>query len=433
MTTATAALDGEPALADARKGRIGQLFACTLAVMMVSGPQYVWTLFVHPLRDQLAASLPLVQIAFSVFVIVQCGTGPFQGWFSDRVGPRLAVIAGALLMGISWIASAFAHSILTLCLTYGLIGGVGAGTVIVATLSNAAKWFPDRRGFAIGTVSGGYGMGAIVITAPAAAAIASHGYQWTLMVFGALTALACCLAALFIRPAPDALVKAAADVASASDRPMLGPKAMMKTPIFWLMFAMMVMMSGGGLLAVSQMGPLSEDFGVSKTLVLGMAALPLALSFDRICNGLTRPAFGWLSDQIGRELTMVIAFTIEAAAILVLLNLGRHPVAFVLMSGVVFFAWGEIFSLFPALQNDLFGAKYAAGNYGTLVMAQGLGSIIGGPLAALLHDRAGSWAPAFHIVVGMDLLTAALAWFALRPMRVAYMARTGAEAAARAA
>ena len=427
------AADHDPAIDAARKGRIVQLIACTAACMAVSGPQYVWTLFVAPIRHELALSLALVQIAFSVFVVIQCGFGPMQGWFAERFGPRTSVVAGGALTGLSWIAAAYAPNIWVLCLTYGVIGGMGAGLVIVTTLSLAGKWFPDRRGFAMGTASGGYGVGAIVITAPAASAIAVHGYHWTLMVFGGLTFVACVVASLFLRPAPAVLIHASPKRDSGPKRPELGGRDVMKTPIFQLMFVMMVMMSAGGLMTVSQMGPLSEDFGVSHTLVLGMAALPLALSFDRICNGLTRPTFGWISDRIGREPTMTIAFTIEAAAILVLLRLGSHPVAFVLMSGVVFFAWGEIFSLFPALLNDLFGAKYAGINYGCLVMAQGLGSIIGGPLAALLREHSTSWTPVFLIVMAMDLLTAALAWFVLQPMRKRYIARTTAAAAAAAA
>ncbi|MFZ0766426.1 MAG: MFS transporter, partial [Bradyrhizobium sp.] len=200
------------------------------------------------------------------------------------------------------------------------------------------------------------------------------------------------------------------------------PDQMLRTNVFWLMFAMMTMMSTGGLMIISQFGAFSRDFGVTSVTVLGMAALPLALNIDRITNGLTRPFFGWLSDRIGRENTMAIAFLMEAAAVTLMLLLRDNALLFVLLSGVVFFGWGEIFSLFPSTLTDTFGAKHATTNYGWLYIAQGIGSILGGPLAALLREQTGSWLPVFTIVIALDALTGILALAALKPMRRAYAA-----------
>jgi MFS transporter, OFA family, oxalate/formate antiporter len=203
----------------------------------------------------------------------------------------------------------------------------------------------------------------------------------------------------------------------------VGPGAMLKTPVFWLMFLMMTMMSTGGLMVISQFAPFMRDFGVADTLVFGMAALPFALTLDRVTNGLTRPFFGWVSDNIGREATMAIAFGFEALAVLVMLSVRGDALLFAVMSGVVFFGWGEIFSLFPSTLTDTFGAKHATTNFGFLYMAQGIGSILGGPAAAVLHDATGSWVPVFASIVVMDTLTALLAVFVLRRMRMAYLAR----------
>ncbi len=192
---------------------------------------------------------------------------------------------------------------------------------------------------------------------------------------------------------------------------------MLRTPIFWLMFIMMTMMSTAGLMVTSQMAAFTRDFGIADALVFGLPLLPLALSLDRITNGLTRPFFGWLSDQIGRENTMVIAFTLEGVAMTLWLFTRSNPAAFVLMSGVVLFAWGEIFSLFPSTLTDTYGAKHATTNYGFLYMAQGIGSVLGGPVAALVHDAYGSWMPVFAIIIAMNFATALLAGVALKPMR----------------
>ena len=209
----------------------------------------------------------------------------------------------------------------------------------------------------------------------------------------------------------------------------VAPREMLGTPVFWLMFAMMTMMSTGGLMITSNFAAFARDFGVADALVLGVAALPLALTFDRLTNGLTRPCFGWISDRIGRENAMGLAFGLEACAIGLLLAFRENPTLFVLMSGVVFFGWGEIFSLFPSTLTDTFGARHATTNYGFLYMAQGVGSILGGPLAALLRGAAGSWIPVFALVIALDLVTAALALLVLKKMRAAYLTPTPAGAA----
>ncbi len=198
---------------------------------------------------------------------------------------------------------------------------------------------------------------------------------------------------------------------------------MLRTPVFWLMFIMMTMMSTGGLMIISQFAAFSRDFGVTKVMVFGLAALPFALTFDRITNGLTRPFFGWVSDRIGRENTMAIAFLLEAAAVTAMVLLRDNTLLFVLLSGVVFFGWGEIFSLFPSTLTDTFGTKFSTTNYGFLYMAQGVGSVLGGPLAALLHDKTGSWLPVFAIIITMDVLTGILALIALKPLRKSYAAK----------
>jgi MFS family permease len=197
---------------------------------------------------------------------------------------------------------------------------------------------------------------------------------------------------------------------------------MLRAPVFWLLFGMMTMMSTGGLMIISQFAAFARDFGVANVVVFGLAALPLALTVDRITNGLTRPFFGWLSDRIGRENTMAVAFLMEAAAVTVMVAFRNDALVFVLLSAVVFFGWGEIFSLFPSTLTDTFGTKYATTNYGFLYMAQGVGSVLGGPLAALLHDVTGSWLPVFGIIITMDALTGILALAALKPIRRRYLA-----------
>lgn len=393
-----------------------QLLLGLVCMMAISSPQYVWTLFTRPLGVALGAAPAAIQVTFSLLIVLQTFFSPFQGWLVDRFGPRRLIATGGLLTGFSWVLAAHAGSLTTLYLSYGVLGGLGTGIVYVGVVGQMVGWFPDRRGFAAGMVAAGYGFGAIATTFPIASSIASAGYQATLLQYGAVFGAVGFLAALGLK-APPAMTHD--DHAG----PGTATMAMLKTPIFWLMFVMMTLMSTSGLMVISQMANFATEFGVAKMLVWGAAALPLALTIDRFTNGLTRPFFGWVSDRIGRENTMFLAFALEAAAMALWLATRGDPVLFVLLSGVVFFGWGEIFSLFPATLTDTFGPHNATRNYGCLYIAQGIGSIFGGPLASLLHGAAGTWTVVFTVAIAADALTAVLAIAALKPLRARYQVR----------
>ncbi len=398
-----------------------QLGLGLIAMMAISSPQYVWTLFTKPFQDSLGAALPAVQITFSIVIVLQTWLSPLQGYLVDSFGPRLLIALGCVLSGLGWVLSAWVTSLTGLYLTYGLFCGIGTGIVYVGIIGLMVRWFPDRRGFATGMVAAGYGFGAIATTFPIDSMLKSAGYQHTLVVFGIILGLVGAAAALAMRtPNGGDILPPAPAMSHARD---VAPRQMLGTPVFWLLFAMMTMMSTGGLMIISQFAAFSRDFGVANVVVFGLAALPLALTVDRITNGLTRPFFGWLSDRIGRENTMAVAFLMEAAAVAIMVLFRNDALVFVVLSAVVFFGWGEIFSLFPSTLTDTFGTKYATANYGFLYMAQGVGSVLGGPLAALLHDVTGSWLPVFGIIITMDVLTGLLALAALKPMRRGYSGR----------
>jgi len=399
-----------------------QLVLGLLCMMAISSPQYVWALFTKPLTDSLGVSLAEVQVTFSLLIVLQTFLSPWQGLLIDRFGPRLLLSAGAILTGLSWVLAAGATSIPGLYLSYGVLGGIGTGIIYVGTVCHVAQWFPDRRGLATGLVAAGYGFGAILTTFPISHVIKASDYHRALLEFGVIFGVVGLISAQGlkrpeIRPQ---LARSEFTQSAPSQKEVFRsftPGEMLKTPIFWLMFLMMTMMSTSGLMVVSQMGAFTRDFGMADVLVFGFAALPLALSIDRFANGLTRPFFGWVSDHIGRENTMVIAFALEGLAMTFWLLTRTHAATFVLMSGVVFFGWGEIFSLFPSTLTDTYGSKHATSNYGLLYIAQGVGSILGGPMAALLHEATGSWIPVFEVIIAMNFATALLAQFALKPMR----------------
>jgi len=412
------------------KTRWMQLLLGLVCMIVISSPQYVWTLFTQPLMTAVGATLAEIQITFSLLIVIQTFLAPCQGLLVDRFGPRALLSVGGALTGLSWILAAHATSLAGLYVTYGALGGIGTGIVYVGVIGHMVQWFPDRRGLATGVVAAGYGMGALLTTFPIAALLADAGYQQALSRYGVIFVAVGVLAAQGLRsaeptsatgsripPVDELRAPRGSRGADPGSRTHFRPSAMLRTPIFWLMFVMMTMMSTSGLMVISQMGSFARDFGVTNAMVWGLAALPLALTIDRFTNGLTRPFFGWVSDRIGRENTMLLAFGLEGIAMTLWLVTRGNPVLFVLLSGVVFFGWGEIFSLFPSTLTDTFGTKHATANYGFLYIAQGVGSVLGGPLAALLHEGTGSWIPVFQVCIAMDLLTAALAFLALKPMR----------------
>jgi oxalate/formate antiporter len=397
-----------------------QLLLGLIAMMSISSPQYVWTLFTKPLQEALGAQLSAIQVTFTIVIVLQTFFSPVQGYLVDRFGPRLLIACGCLLSGLGWILAAYATSLVSLYLTYGLFCGIGTGIVYVGIVGLMVRWFPDRRGLATGVVAAGYGFGAILTTFPIDTMMKESGYQHTLVVFGVILGLVGAAAALALRlPTTDDKLPPSPALASTVGTP---PGEMLRSKVFWLMFVMMTMMSTGGLMIISQFAAFSRDFGVANITVLGLAALPLALTVDRLTNGLTRPFFGWVSDRIGRENTMGLAFLLEAASVTLMVMFRDNALVFVILSGVVFFGWGEIFSLFPSTLTDTFGAKHATTNYGLLYVAQGIGSILGGPLAALLREQTGSWLPVFAIIIALDALTGILALTLLKPMRRAYAA-----------
>jgi OFA family oxalate/formate antiporter-like MFS transporter len=411
----------QPIAMPATSTRWIQLVLGVIAMMSISSPQYVWTLFTKSFQDGLGATLADVQWTFSILIILQTWLSPLQGYLVDKFGPRLLIAVGCLMSGAGWITSAYITSLTGLYFTYGLFCGVGTGIVYIGIIGLMVRWFPDRRGFATGMVAAGYGFGAILTTFPITSMLASAGYQHTLVVFGLILGIVGAAAALTMRmPQKDDKLPPVAVMSSAKD---VMPKEMLKTKVFWLMFFMMTMMSTGGLMIISQFATFSRAFGVANVVVFGLAALPLALTVDRITNGLTRPFFGWVSDRIGRENTMAIAFLMESAAVTAMVLSRDNALLFVLLSGVVFFGWGEIFSLFPSTLTDTFGTKSATTNYGFLYMAQGVGSVLGAPVAAALYAQTGSWLPVFAIIIALDALTGLLAFFALKPLRKSYLAK----------
>jgi OFA family oxalate/formate antiporter-like MFS transporter len=422
MSTTTSA--AAPRAIASESTRWGQLIFGIICMVMTANLQYGWTLFVTPIDQKYHWGRAAIQVAFTIFVLTETWLVPFEGYLIDRFGPKLMVSISGALIALAWFLNSRADS-LTLLYIAAAIGGVGAGVIYGACVGNALKWFPDRRGLAAGLTAAGFGAGSALTIIPIAEMIKTSGYEAAFLWFGLGQGIVVVVVALLLR-APAAGEVAIPVTAVAQTRRDYGPGEVLKTPPFWVMYVMFVMVGAGGLMATAQLRPIAEDFKVAgvdvSILGLTLPALTFALSIDRVLNGLCRPFFGWVSDHIGRENTMFIAFLAEGVGIYALYLLAANPFWFVILSGMVFFAWGEIYSLFPATCTDIYGRKFATTNYGMLYTAKGTAALLV-PLANILTNATGGWHAVFLVAAILNIVAAVMALAVLRPLRLKEMAK----------
>ena len=406
--------------------RWGQLLFGIICMVMIANLQYGWTLFVNPIDQKYHWGRAAIQVAFTIFVLTETWLVPFEGYLIDRFGPRIMVCGSGVLVAVAWIINSMADSLFLLYVG-AAIGGIGAGVIYGASVGNALKWFPDQRGLAAGLTAAGFGAGSALTVIPIANMIQMSGYEAAFLWFGLGQGIVVVLVGLLLKAPQASEVPAPAHPAMQQTRRDYGPTEVVRTPVFWVMYAMFVMVGAGGLMAIAQLAPIANDYKIANVPVsilgLTLPALTFALTIDRVLNGVCRPFFGWVSDHIGRENTMFIAFFIEGIGIYALLQFAGDPVLFVVLSGLVFFAWGEIYSLFPAACTDIYGRKFATTNYGLLYTAKGTAALLV-PLANVLTAATGSWHAVFYVAAILNIVAASMALLVLKPMRIRIMARS---------
>ncbi len=399
-----------------------QLFIGVICMACVANLQYGWTLFVNPIDAKYHWGRSAIQVAFTIFVLIETWLIPVEGYLVDRFGPRWVVLGGAILVALAWVINSSADSLAVLYVAAAL-GGIGTGCVYGTCVGNALKWFPGRRGLAAGITAAGFGAGAAITIGPIAALINSAGYEQAFLVFGLVQGgIVFVMGWLLLAPPPQLVAVKVKPNQSAYG---YTPTEVLRSPVFYVLYLLFVLIAAGGLTMAASMAPIAKDLKIDKVPVelfgLAMPALVFALSLDRVFDGVGRPFFGWLSDQIGREYTMALAFFIGALALLTLSQSGSNPVVFVLVTALYFGVYGEIFSLFPATQGDTFGSKFAASNAGMLYTAKGAGALLV-PVAAGIAKTHG-WGVVFSLAMTFNVIAGLLALFVLKPMRVRHFAK----------
>jgi MFS transporter, OFA family, oxalate/formate antiporter len=392
-----------------------QLGASLIAMIMIANLQYAWTLFVQPLQASTGWRLQDIQLAFTLFILFQTWVQPLDGWLIDRLGPRGFISAAGLLCGLGWAGMGYATTLPQLYALY-CVAGTGAAFVYSGSIGSALKWFKDKRGLASGIMAAGFGGGTALFIPIISSIIANGGYQQAFIATGLVQGFLILLVAQFLRHPPQETAPAAKPAAAAPTGSQLGKRQfttleVLHTPQFYAMYAAFVLMATGGLLVTANAGPMSRSWG------LAASALTLAATLSPIANGASRIFWGWASDRLGREQTMIIAFVLQAIALFMVVAVGSRSSAWFSATLVfVYFTWGEIYSLFPAMSADYFGSKHATSNYAVLYSAKGVASILGGWIGAMLYEQSGSWSMGFYGSAVMALVAAGIA-FGLKASR----------------
>ncbi len=400
-----------------------QLAIGVVCMACVANLQYGWTWFVDPIDAKFHWGRTAIQATFTVFVAIETWLIPVEGYLVDRFGPRWVVLGGSLLVAAAWALNSVADS-LPLLYTGAALGGIGTGCVYGTCVGNALKWFPGRRGLAAGITAAGFGIGAAFTVDPIKKMIEASGYQHTFLFFGLLQGAIVFVMAWILMAPPKGLMSAASKQTTTAHG--YTPAEVLRSPVFYVLYIMFFLIASGGLTIAASIASIAKDLSIAKTPVplfgFVLPAAVFAVQLNRIFDGVGRPFFGWVSDQIGREYTMAIAFLVGAACLFTLKTSAANPMIFVLITAVYFGVYGEIFSLFPATQGDTFGSKFAASNAGMLYTAKGAGALMV-PFAAYLAKESG-WSAVFTVAMVFNIIAGLMALFVLKPMRVRHFARS---------
>jgi len=389
-----------------------RLMAAMVAMVMIGNLQYAWTMCVQPMMNATHWKLSEVQWGFTIFIAIMTWTMPLSGWLIDRLGPRRFMTIAGLLCGAGWASLGYVRTLPEFYLCYG-VAGVGNAFVYCCSTGLGLKWFPDKRGVASGLIAAAYGSGAAIFNPFFGYYIRTEGYRATFLHTGITLGILIVIAGQFLRYPPMGFIAApppgvAPQIRRQSEQ--FNSLEMLRTHQFYVLFVMMLMIGIGGLMATAQVAP------VARTLKVGATALAIALSLNPLANGVSRFCWGCVSDWVGRERTMTIAFSLQAIFLASVVTLGRRgDVWFVVTMVFVFLTWGELYVLFPATLADIFGARHAASNYSFLYVTKGVASILAGGLAAQLFEKTGSWNAAFYGSAALALCSA-IAALGLRRM-----------------
>ncbi len=371
------------------------------------GVIYAWSVFVAPLNADFDWTRTQVSVVFTIAILSVGSWFVVAGFLQDRFGPRMVAAFGGILYALGFFLASQAESLIWLYVTFGAIAGAGNGFGYAIPIPVCSKWFPDRRGLAVGLVVGGYGAGS-GIYGPLAREILIPAYGWQgTMQISALIFLVMTLAAAYLlkNPPPgyQPPTPAGAQTAGGAQKPPI-PVArdfttgeMVRTPTFYLLWIAYCLGTAAGLMVISQLVPVGEAAGLG-------AAAALGLTIGAIGNTGGRVLSGWMSDTVGRLNTLRLMVLLSAVA-LPLFYLMRGEVAlFYLLLFVIYYCYGTLLSVFASTCADFYGTRHMGVNYGLLFSAWGIAGIVGPVIAGQVFDATGNYELAFHVAAALSVV-----------------------------
>jgi OFA family oxalate/formate antiporter-like MFS transporter len=381
---------------------------------MALGTLYGWSVFVAPLEKEFHWTRSQTSTTFTIAVVVFALSFIAAGRLQDKLGPFRVSLAGSVLVSLGFFLCAYTHSLPWLYVCFGVIGGLGNGFGYATPIPVMAKWFPDKRGLAVGLAVGGYGAGSAIF-GPLSSKVLIPAYGWrsTFMILGVVFFFMTLVGSMLLKnpPAghrPRGWAPAAAGMSVSEE---FSPGEVLRTRTFYFLWLAYALGTSAGLMVISQLVPFAKSQGVSSDLLATMTLVVAALG-----NAGGRIFSGWLSDALGRLNVLRLMIGISVFAMPVLYMAGANPTLLYVMVFVVYWCYGTQLSVNASTTSDFWGTRNAGVNYGLLFTAWGTAGIIGPYIGARLFDQFKNYQAAFYCGAGLSLIALAFAFLAKRPV-----------------
>ena len=392
-----------------------RLFGALLMTLAL-GTLYAWSVFVAPLEHEFGWKRAQTSNIFTIAVVMFATSFLIAGRLQDRFGPFWMAITGGAAVSLGFFLCAFTSSLHYLFFCYGVLGGIGNGFGYATVVPVMAKWFPDKRGLAIGLALAGYGGGSAIFGPIANLVLFPHfGWRTTCMILGGIFLAMTMVGSFLLKNPPEGYLPNRASTledfprVAASDY-QFTPIEVLHTPAFYLMWLGFGLGSSAGLLIISQLVPFARSQGIP-----GVALATMTLAVGALGNVSGRILSGWLSDVLGRLNTLRVVLAISTVAIPVLYWAGAHVLAVYVMVFIVYFCYGAQASVNPATVSDFWGNKHAGTNYGLIFTAWGVAGVIGPTIGGVLFDKYKNYEAAFYSAAVLAAIACACVIAARRP------------------
>src|SRR6516162_2531669 len=366
-------------------------------MILALGTLYGWSVFVAPLEKQFGWKRADTSMVFTIAVVVFALSFVVAGRIQDKIGPFYCSLAGGILVSLGFFLCAYTASLTYLYVCFGVIGGLGNGFGYSTPIPVMAKWFPDKRGLAVGLAVGGYGAGSALF-GPLAGKVLIPGYgvHTTFMILGGIFLVMTVIGTFLLKnpPAgyrPEGWTPAPATAKTSATTQEFTPSEVLRTPTFWFMWVAYALGTSAGLMVISQLVPFAKSEQIpSEALAL------IGLVVGAVGNASGRILSGWMSDTLGRLNVLRLMIAISMVSMPVLYMVGGNVSMLYVMVFIVYWCYGTQLSVNASATADFFGAKNAGMNYGMLFTAWGVAGIIGPRIAGVLFDKYKNYEYAFY-------------------------------------